>query len=428
MPIISPTAISPHRIGGKSWRAYWATHLFGEDDLKFRTTSRSGLTMPDDVGSDDANILLPYFYPKVNGEDTDYRHYIFTGITAAANTIVVFRGALRSISASSPGDGCNTFYLGTVDWGGRKYRFIWGDSSEYTIGKNISAVAADTNWHTFIMYDKRLWILSPTTELTDISILNVIATITPDCNHSTGTWVSPSAEFSWGSHYALNAGSLFGGSHLFMGTITDSVITWQKKYILNNGRVWADILNGEAGLFLKYDKSAPFGGYTRFSSNGYSDALAGGYSCYKLDGSPDINIPLVNGTAISTVAVPAGYVKYFDVEGNETLHNFYGSLIEFVGAEFDRSDTDIYEDAARAGYYDAANPKRWHVSEFNRLQLNTWLKESYRGIWFPKINPNSVDIEARNRVVEIFSYNTNKTGDDFNYVLRYTGDYNLIVI
>jgi len=25
MPIISPTAISPHRIGGKSWRTYWAT-------------------------------------------------------------------------------------------------------------------------------------------------------------------------------------------------------------------------------------------------------------------------------------------------------------------------------------------------------------------------------------------------------------------
>lgn len=43
MPIISPTAISPHRIGGKSWSSYWATQLSANIDKQYYWYDNSSL-------------------------------------------------------------------------------------------------------------------------------------------------------------------------------------------------------------------------------------------------------------------------------------------------------------------------------------------------------------------------------------------------
>ncbi|MDD5487051.1 MAG: hypothetical protein PHW65_05815, partial [Dehalococcoidales bacterium] len=53
--------------GGIDWSSYWATHLFGSPSFRVLPNTRSGLNLPDAVGSDDVSIMPAYLtVPSVN--------------------------------------------------------------------------------------------------------------------------------------------------------------------------------------------------------------------------------------------------------------------------------------------------------------------------------------------------------------------------
>lgn len=90
MPIISPTAISPHRIGGKSWSAYWTTQRSDIDSLEHDNTFAQGQLMCSNTSADTNTYL--YGFAVVN-EVTVVRK----GETGSTYTN---RGAVTSVDAA----------------------------------------------------------------------------------------------------------------------------------------------------------------------------------------------------------------------------------------------------------------------------------------------------------------------------------------
>ena len=76
--------------------------------------------------------------------------------------------------------------------------------------------------------------------------------------------------------------------------------------------------------------------------------------------------------------------------------------------------------------YDENNPSDWHISELNALLLNEWLNDDYKYRIFIKALPDSVDLENKTKLLEIFTYPNNLTEAQYKRVLRYTGDYSKI--
>jgi len=170
-----------------------------------------------------------------------------------------------------------------------------------------------------------------------------------------------------------------------------------------------------------------------YSSQGSRYLLDKGYSRYGFSGSSIKEDKYVgykgDGTALVSSGLIAGYSKITDHTGNMGQHNLADSYLTFVGANWSRDNTTIFGEMARQtaamtgerSWYLSGTPKLWHSSEFNRVKLNSYFNSSYKGIAFPRVvGGNSVD----NRVgyLEILGYASNKTGADYNKALTYTGD------
>ena len=416
----------------KSRQSSWTPQnpLSGETpDFWVKEGSRSGLTLTDSVDADNSPSILPACINVPLG--TTPKFDLKTGVVPDANTIMIIRGAMNRAYTFYEGSvtGTDKFYLSAEDYGGQKWAMQWGNT--YLRG----AVAVDLNWHVLIMYDKRLWICSPDTLLTDDNIKNIIGTVAPDINISAASWTGAGATQIILLNYGYYLPVECKRALTFIGNLVAGTITWQKKYVFTNKYNAYDILG--AGAKVNYTRND--GGITgfgnaptlAFSAYGY-DTLSIGHSICHKDGEPVISIPYnVGGTPITIP--PTGFVILHDQEGDLLNHNLADSIIEFKGVIWDRSDTDIWKDGARAAgtYYDstsATTKKRWHISELNQLQLYEWLNTDYLGRPFVKIDPNSVDIEERLVLKELFSYTTNKTGSDFIKILKYTKDYTLIII
>jgi hypothetical protein len=169
-----------------------------------------------------------------------------------------------------------------------------------------------------------------------------------------------------------------------------------------------------------------------YDSGGSRYLLDKGYSLYKYSGSSILRNIFVgyNGDVpLATPSLPAGYTKELDHAGSLTTHNLADSKLTFVGDNWSRDNATIYGDMARqtlmvdgdGSWYVSGTPKVWHISELNRVKLNTFFNTAYKGILFPKITNNSID--DRQVLTEIFSYATNKTGSDYTKAITYTGDH-----
>jgi len=170
-----------------------------------------------------------------------------------------------------------------------------------------------------------------------------------------------------------------------------------------------------------------------YDSSGSRYLLDKGYSLYKYSGSSILQDKYVgykgDGTTLDTPSLVAGYAKVSDHPGNLTQHNLADSYLTFVGANWDRSDVTIFGDMARQTAlmtgssfpYIVATPKAWHITDLNRVKMNTFFLSAYKGIAYPKITNNSVD--DRQVLTEIFGYATNKTGLDYTKAITYTEDH-----
>ena len=418
MPGISTSKTCiPFGSGGSSWTPQ--NPLGGETPtLWVKNGTRSGLVMPDSVTTPANDVaILPECVSVYVGT---------TGITPDENTIWAFKGVLAG-ALDAVGGSYETNKYFHLARAGTRWSFGWGNTVSQSAGANY----VDTNWHLFIIYSKRLWIVDPTTLMTDASLLNVIATVTPILNYTGATWpgLTQAIFYNRLNPTAWGYGD-FTFSESYLGNLVAGVITWQAKHIFNSiNRVSAattrfslyafDILSGSyVTAQTRVVDPVPV-----FSTYASRHCLDYGYSLYQKAANPDIQVPfLLSGVKNPTIPAIDGYVWIADFAGNATNHNLASSKLNFAGAEWDRSDDTIFADAARAAgtYYAAGTPKAWHITELNQLAMSDWFEADKEGQIYVHMETNSV--ESRQSLNELIAYTTRKTGADFLKILKYTGD------
>lgn len=179
----------------------------------------------------------------------------------------------------------------------------------------------------------------------------------------------------------------------------------------------------------------------RLDSSYYSDIstymLDYGYSLYRspykakyfteagTDRFHDVYVPHTPaGVPIARTMTDSNTGTYVLIEthaGNLTKHNMAECRLNIPATQWDKSDTNAFEDIIRTSvFYDAANPDEWHLSELDYLIYSQRCKTDYKGLNFFKISDDS--FVNRNFLDQIFCYDTNKTGNSLNRVLSYTRD------
>lgn len=427
------------RHSGKSWQTYWTTHLFGEDKLNFRTKSRNDLSLIDDFGNN-ASILTPTFKSTTSseyliGDKTRISERLWDG-----NSWTIYMkfmpvsgtGNLGSLIEQGNAGG-NTRGLGCYCSNDVIYIY-YGDGNSHTGWGQFVSVYRTSNYlskwvELFLTFDfstKQL-----TAELYDADSLALIDTIGGrDLSAFTFGVTDNAVSLKFSNHHVTicdyrkfsNVKTISQARNLTYNTdiIADYADMISGSDISGNGNHLTRVLMTKAN---KYYTSSQ----RHLLDNGYSKYI-------KLD-SEDLYVPytrdgviIENNLLATTVGEDSGYVFLKEFAGNEQNHNLADSIINIPGDNWDRSDTSIWSDLARAEttYYDSLNPNYWHISELNQLKLITWANIDYKGICFIKATPNSVDIEERDILQEIFDYTINNTNDDLNNILRYTNDYTIL--
>lgn len=111
----------------------------------------------------------------------------------------------------------------------------------------------------------------------------------------------------------------------------------------------------------------------------------------------------------------------FESSGSNRM-NLRDCKLRFTNAFMDRSNTTIWKNAARTGYYDTSNTKDFHISELNQKTIYDWLNDGYKGRLYVDFANNSVQNWERGILRQVFLYTTDRLGWDNIDVLSYTGD------
>lgn len=154
-----------------------------------------------------------------------------------------------------------------------------------------------------------------------------------------------------------------------------------------------------------------------YGAEGSRYLLDYGYSWYRSLAGLSIYVPKKEDGTRLTITPETGYVLSKDAAGTSSNHNLADSLIYVNSANWDRSDTTIFNDLARGSDYDAANPKRWHIEKLIYLNMYDWYNEGHEGKNFPVYNAAFTELTG------LLGYSENKTGNGRKYVLQYSGNY-----
>jgi predicted secreted protein len=413
--------------------AFWESHLFDQGDLNLWAKGRSGLTMPDTIGSDDVNILTPTL-ASING-------HTFTGdntrsaekLLDGGSYTLYFKAKQITDIANSP-----LFLFGNngaagkrgmgMYSGGQVLYIIFSDSVHYseTVQVNgIDALIKPLGWfEVYIEIDfaakraRTKFYKNDGTVIGSSTNVNITGwTFNGDDN-------SDSMVF-YNSRFAYADFKKFLGLKTLAQCQDNSYVTDLQIFYPT---LWdgTDVSGGENHLIANalFDSD-------KYYSNISTYCLDYGYSVYKKLYYPDITVPNTP-VGVAVARTFSGYTLVKTVAGNLTNHNLADSKLEFTGvssANWDKSDGILFSsivqdynfsDVQYFRYYDAANPKRWHISELNKITMNLFYNTNHKGLTFPKITNNSIN--DRSILTELIGYNTDKTGSDLTKVLLYTGD------
>jgi hypothetical protein len=409
--------------GGQSWQSYWTQR----SDFWLKEDTRSGLTLPNAItpAVNDASILLPLFSSVRTSSTNGY--YFDSGIIPSASTIMVFKGRVNTLpSLNTYGamgefdDAQGYFVFGASGYTGKWY-MAWGT------GDNSGSEDADTDYHVFIAYNKKLWVVDISTPLTDASILNVIATETPKVT-VTGTFTGTPSR-SLGINACKYTNVLYASYdcvECYIGTVSGT-ITWARKYIFNDLFFAYDLLDASNSVALQNSGGGATVAPTKIYSQYGSDyCLNNGHTLLRKNATDKYSsVPyLLAGTPNHTVANPTGYETVNDFAGDSGNINYADCEIQHSLAFFDRSDTTIWGASARLGYYDstsATTKKRWHISEHNYNKIQGWANTGYNQ-FFVKTSSNSMDYYAWTKIKEIILCTANQSASEINKALSYCGD------
>jgi len=384
-------------------------------NLNFLAEGRSGLTLPATFGSD-ATILTPVY----KSSDSDNRFH--TGNKTRADE-KVFDGNDYTIYLK---------FLPTADnsrvflFGGGTDNAKRGIEIRKTSSTAIYVYAADDivnkiyNAHTSLTltdWTEILIQINGTTKEMVSTVYHAGGTSVKTLDISAFTFNDNNNDANWGDAYAkfaLTNIKKFSG----IKTIDNCRLS---SYVTDLQMWYPEVFSGTdvSGNNNYLGAAAAMDNDDKYYADNTTYLLDNGYSIYRNASKINWYIPHdINGNVIDRTVYQR--VRAKSVDGNADYFNLADAMIEFQGDAFDRSNTTIYTDEARLNYYDAANPKRWHSEELNRLIMNDYFNDGYKGIIFPSCSSNSYD--DRGYLKEIFAYNTNKSGSELNAVLSYTGD------
>lgn len=232
----------------------------------------------------------------------------------------------------------------------------------------------------------------------------------------------------------------FGGLYKRLLTPTE------KATLLNRGYVsGAEVFYVANNVYSYFDISgnnrhAVFNANTvvrNYNSKGSGLPFDYGCSIYEKNAASDIYVPFdVTGNPVTISAgthIPADYTVKEQNEADSLGFVNYDYQIDFDPADsnhedlqlFNRSLTDIFEDAARGADYSAGNPYLWHQSKLNREDLTAWYKTAYKWMIFPKFTGNSVS--GRNSLNQILVYWAIYRESRFvDHILALTGDTSVV--
>jgi len=432
-----------------SWSSYWTTHLFGEPEFRIVQDSRSGLILSDSIGSNDVSIMPAYLtVPSVNDYvgiadngalDIGVSSFTLCGWVKPETTVnpAVLYGVMGKYSTTSVSGRYGVYVDATGLYGARVQSS--GGNVTATSTVNIS----DGLWHFHLLEIdisnlKMRYYIDNVLQGGEQTIIGTFAALSSvyefylgTQNGTSGTGVNYGFPSSFSDIYILNR-LLSSGEKT---TLTDRGFVYNyKAYYPCLGNANSDTTISIPNLNVVYDAGGNYhlnlsAGSSKRSNYLYSPygsryGMEIGYTVYS-DGYEFIYVPTNYSGNEVTITPPTGFFKVRTILGDNLNYNLSNAKLRIPATIFNRSNATVFADTARAvtTYYDSGNTNDWHVTECNNLQKADWCNTGYKGRLFWDIGDNTYGI--RKKMVEIFSYASDNTGDDYNKILRYCGDYDV---
>lgn len=414
-----------------------------QEDIALKTIGRSGLTMLNTISNDSIQILTPVFL------STNYNDNYVTSKTRDFENVfdgydyTIYFQAIQIIDVAASGTSGHLIWLGAdlsttekgfaINISSNRLRFIAGDADSHSGSvyfiNNCNTVTRNAGWLDFyIQVDSENKRLRCTVYNSAGTSLNTSAV-----NIDISTWTFNSTASTMpitfkGWQFAVANFKKFKGLKTLAQCKNDTYTT--------NLELWYPTIYDGTDVSGNNHHLAVGGGTgNKYYCNKSDYVLKHGFSTHQRLNSINIDIPnkydntyidrshvIMNSVSGGEIYGSDTYFQTIEQPGDSVYHNLADSKLRFpIGSNWDRSNTIIFNDSCRASaYYDTANTRDWHISELNKIILNSYTNPSYHGLHFVKVTNNSFD--DRHLLKEILSYKNNKTGVDYLNTLAYCGD------
>jgi hypothetical protein len=418
-----------------SWQAYWTTR-----SNFWLTGERSGLSLTDKYGNN-PSLLLPYFKSNDNSR---YAKFVDSSrlLDVGANDEFTVCGWAKSESTSKAAyrEIMGKFLTGVVNgrygiWTAVTTGYI---SASITTSSNSYVIASTVDYTSAGWVFLRMDIKQSTKKLRFfINEVQVGADV-----DFLGTFNNLPVTAFFGLSAGNDATGSGGGNWYGKSSHSDTYVFHKRLTPTEGATLMARGYVSEA--ISHWSCSNPQSTFLFESENGYHATIVGDYTvttAYGAEGSRylldkgytlysnafnDYYLPLKSDGTENSVTWPAthtGTKKKWVRIGMTTEHNLASSMLLFAGSEFDRSNVTIYNDWARnitSSFYDAINPKAWHIEELNNLMHVNWFNVGYKGLIFVKTGTSTY--YHREKLENVFCLSENATGTIYNNALTFCGD------
>lgn len=411
-------------------------------DLAMRVTSRSGITLVDELGNN-SSILPAYLYKPNTTLDM---HCNDGGALSVGTNSLVLSCWVKGESAtiSQVGYVCGKAVTGVVNG---KYYFYIGTDGTYratiqpsggikTITSTVNA--KDLAWHNLIM------VIDNTAKVFKFFIDNV--QIGSDTAF-TGTFstLGDSYPFCIGTGTGVDGNvrqcpALVSLSDVVLydrlltpteltGLFNRTIAATPKAYFpllgTSNTYEWDASGNGYHITVLNEENQTDRKLFYKYSAYGSTWGLDKGFTLYK-NGQGYSYIPYdMNGIALVNPPLPIGATKLSEHPGNLTKVNLANCLININNVHWDRSNATIWSWAARSSetFYDSSITNGWHTSELNNHRIAEWANSGHKAKGFVKITDHSY--KDRKVLDELFTYTTDHYSSGYSSIIAsHCKDYN----
>lgn len=413
----------------------------GGEHVNFWASGRSGLTMPDSVGGNDVSILTPVFKGAASGSLSGTNgalervfdggsYTIYCKIKQLSDVVGFDKMFAMGNTTSNLDKGILLHHYGSIMYvtfcngGGVQSETSW-------IPSNANAVLKMGSWIELLIQ------IDGVGKTITAKLINQATQvgIGVDKNIDISSWTLTESDNNSGIKFSS---SNFASADFKKFTGIKTLAQCQDSSYVTDIQIYYPTLidgtdvSGNAHHLTRTSITEA----NKYYSNISTYNLDYGYSLYRstykqlspaTPNFEDIYVPNnTSGVAIARTLnddIPNARLKVFECQGSLTKHNMADSLLDIPVASWDRDDATIYEDVVRTSiYYDAVNPHRWHISELDYILFSQRCKTSNKGLNFFKVSDNSFATHERKYIDELFSFDTDKTGNNLHKILTYTKD------